>query len=128
MMEYYRNTDQSGTRVQALLCDRFVVTELSSDFSLPDYQPEIKRLLRVRATVAPPDKYIGAGSAEFSGTVDYSIVYAGNDGALYCTTQTGEYSFNTPVEMSADIELGDGLLCDVESVAEMATGRVMAPR
>lgn len=127
-MDNYRSMERSGARVQATVCDRQVVTELASDFSLPDYQPEIKRLLRVRATVAPPDKYIGAGSAEFSGTVDYSILYAGNDGALYCASQAGEYQFNVPVEMSADFEVGDGLVCDVETVPDLATGRVIAPR
>ncbi|MBQ8310340.1 MAG: hypothetical protein IJX80_04925 [Clostridia bacterium] len=127
-MDNYRNMEQGGARVQATLCDRQVVTELSSDFSLPDYQPEVKRLLRVRATVAPPDKYIGVGSAEFSGTVDYSILYAGNDGALYCASQTGEYQFNVPVEMTSDFEIGDGLICDVETVPDLTTGRVVAPR
>ncbi|MBQ7336448.1 MAG: hypothetical protein IJW92_08255 [Clostridia bacterium] len=120
--------EEACVRVQAALCDKQVMTELSSDFSLPDYQPEIKRLLRVRATVAPPDKYIGAGSAEFSGTVDYSILYSANDGALYCATQTGEYQFSIPMEMASDFELGDGVFCDVETVPDMTVGRVAAPR
>ena len=33
--------------LELLLSDRSVISELSSDFSLSDYQPEIKRLLRV---------------------------------------------------------------------------------
>ena len=36
-------------RMQAPLGERQIVTELSEDFDLPDYQPEIKRLLRVQA-------------------------------------------------------------------------------
>lgn len=127
-MDNYRSVERGGARVQASLCDRQVVTEVSSDFSLPDYQPEIKRLLRVHATVSPPDKYVGTGNAEFSGTVDYNILYAGNDGALCCVTQTGEYQFNVPVEMTSDFEIGDGLVCDVETVPDLATGRVAAPR
>lgn len=126
-MESYIKATQER-RMQATVCDRQIVTELTSDFSLPDYQPEIKRLLRVRATVLPPDKYVGAGSAEISGTVDYSILYAGNDGALYAVNQSEEYHCAAPIELTAAFDVGEGLLCDAESVAELAVGRVMAPR
>lgn len=127
-MNDYRSTETGRTRVQAPICDRQVITELSSDFSLPDYQPEIKRLLRVSATVAPPDKYIGAGSAEFSGTVDYTILYSGNDGALYCATQTGSYQFSVPMELTSDFDPGDGVICDLDTIPDMTVGRVAAPR
>ena len=127
-MDNYIKIEAGGARIQDLLCDRQNVTELSGDFSLPDYQPEIKRLLRVKATVSPPDKYIGAGNADFSGMIDYCILYAGNDGALYCANESQEYQFSVPLEMTSDFDLGDGLVCDVETAADMVTGRVVAPR
>ena len=127
-MEYNQKTEAMGARMQEMLCDRSVMTELASDFSLPDYQPEIKRLLRITATVSPADQYIGAGNAELSGTVDYHILYAGNDGELYCANQTGDYRFSCPIEMKDRFDLGDGILCDCETVAETPVGRVMAPR
>lgn len=127
-MDNYIKENRGGIRVQAPICDRQIVSELSADFSLPDYQPEIKRLLRVSATVMPADRYIGAGNAEFSGTVDYNVLYAGNDGALYCTTQTGEYQFTCPVEMTSDFELNEGITCDVDTVTDTVVGRVAAPR
>ena len=101
-MNRYEKEGLNTIRIQSPMGDRQIVTELAEDFSLPDYQPEIKRLLRVKATVSPADKYIGAGSAECSGTVDYCILYSGNDGGLYCTNQTGEYRFTAPVELPAD--------------------------
>ncbi len=127
-MDNYKNMGIGGTRMPSELCDKTVTTELSTDFTLPDYQPEIKRLLRVRTTVSPAEKYIGMGSAEFSGTVDYAILYAGNDGALYCANQSGEYRFTCPIEASTDFDLSEGLTCDVETVAETAMGRVAGPR
>lgn len=120
--------EERGVRMQSPVCDRQVGVDLSSDFSLPDYQPEIKRLLRVRAVVSPVDKYVGAGNAQFSGTVDYCILYSGNDGALYSATQTEEYQFSVPVEMTSDFEIGEGVLCDVEIAPETVSGRVAAPR
>lgn len=83
-------------RMQAPLGERQIVTELSEDFDLPDYQPEIKRLLRVQARVSSADTYIGAGNAECSGTVDYSILYSGADGTLYCASQTGSTALRSP--------------------------------
>lgn len=127
-MDNVKTMEKGGVRFRAPLCDRRVVTEISSDFSLPDYQPEIKRLLSVRTTVSPTDKYVGANEAEFSGTVGYTILYSGNDGALYCTSQVGEYHFTVPMESTVDFELGDGLVCDVETESEASAGRVIAPR
>lgn len=127
-MEYNQKTEAMGARMQEMFCDRSVMTELASDFSLPDYQPEIKRLLRITATVSPADQYIGVGNAELSGTVDYHILYAGNDGALYCANQTGEYRFSCPIEMNERFDPSDGILCDCETIAESPVGRVVAPR
>ena len=126
-MDNYQKS-RGAVRVQVPICDKQTVTELSSDFSLPDYQPQIKRLLRVCATVSPPDRYVGSGRAEFSGNVDYSILYSGNDGALYCATERADYQWSVPVEMTADIDLNEGFVCDVDVVPDIATGRVIAPR
>lgn len=124
-----KKTEQrQTTRIQAPLEERQIVTELSEDFDLPDYRPEIKRLLRVQAKASFADTYIGAGSAECSGTVEYSVLYSGADGAIYCVTQTGEYHFAFPVELPADFDAGEGLICDVESHPENVAGRVTAPR
>ena len=127
-MEHYSKEPRTSVRMQVPLCDRRGVTELSADFSLPDYRPEIKRLLRVRATVLPPDKYIGAGNADFSGSIEYSILYSGNDGALYCINEIGEYQFGVPLEIASDVDLNDGMTCDVDLLTESVTGRVAAPR
>ena len=127
-MEHYQKETHSCLRMQVPLCDRSGLTELSADFSLPDYLPEIKRLLRVRATVLPPDKYIGAGNADFTGAIEYAILYSDNEGALYCVTENGEYQFGVPLETVADIDLNDGMTCDADIVPETVSGRVAAPR
>ena len=120
--------EEKNVRIQVPICDRTQSTDLTMDVSLPDYQPEIKRLLRVRATVHPADKYIGAGSTELSGVIDYVILYAGNDNALYSATQTGEYRFSVPVEMPSDYDRSEGILCDTEVRPDMVSGRVVSPR
>ena len=127
-MEHMKKNPPLGMRVQRSVCDKQIVTDVTSEISLPDYCPEVKRLLRVRATVMPPEKYLGASGAQFSGKVEYSVLYAGNDGKLYSLSHADEYRFEVPLELPSDMELGEGLICYADSVSESCNGRVAAPR
>lgn len=122
------NKQASGAGVQLLLCDRENVTEITSDCSLPDYQPEIKRLLRVSTRVRPSQKYVGTESVEVFGGLDFLILYAGNDGMLYSFVQSEDYRFAVPVEIGEAFDAGEGLSCLAEVSAEASGGRVAAPR
>ena len=55
------------------------VGEVSEEFSLPDYVPEVRRILTVRASALPESKYLNdTGSPiclELGGTVAYSVIY-----------------------------------------------------
>ena len=115
-------------RMQGKIAEREVLTDLSDDFALPDYQPPVKRLLRVRATVHPADTYIGGGNAELTGVVDYFVLYAAEDGGIYNTQQTGEYRFSVPVEFPEGFDPAEGLTCDAEVLPESVTGRAAGPR
>lgn len=119
-MNSYQNTEG----MQIPLCDKTVLTEVAGDFSLPDYQPEIKRLLRIRPCVLPASHYAGAGNAEFSGTLDYYVLYMGNDGGLYCAPLHTEYAISVPFEEGQ----GGVSLCMADVVPESVVGRVSAPR
>lgn len=133
MDEFYTRTKEKeegrGTlRLQLPLFDRTITSEVTGDFSLPDYQPEIKRLLRVSATLQPPTHYIGGGSVEFSGVVDFCMLYAAPDGQLYCFPASSEYSFRLPLEAGVAFDLGDAPVCYAMCEAESTSGRVGGPR
>ena len=68
-------TPTESLQYQNLLLDRILTQDITQELSLPDYQPEIKRLLRVNATIQPPTRYIGGGNIEFSGNVDFTVLY-----------------------------------------------------
>lgn len=123
-----RGDERWARRLPSVLCERQNTTELSSDIALSDYQPEILRLLRIRATVLPPDTYIGASGVELSGTVEYFILYCGRDGALYSASHTEEYRFSTPCEFPSDMIAEEGIVCDADCVAENPVCRVAGPR
>lgn len=127
-MDNYTKSDSAALRVQTLLCDKQEMSEVTCEVSLPDYRPEVKRLVRVSATVAPPARYVGAANTELSGSVDFCILYTGNDGALYSTAHTAQYRIGIPTEIPADAVPGEGLVCDADIWAEPCNARVLAPR
>lgn len=119
-----------GGYIQLPICDKTAVSETTADFTLPDYQPEIKRLLRVSASVLPPSKYIGDRECELAGNIDYYVLYTGSDNALYLAPLTGDYKIGVPMEAS-DGEDGGYLSEPRSSVTvstDMISGRVTAPR
>ena len=130
-MENNYNEQKNTLRVQTALCDRQIVTELASDFSLPDYQPEIKRLLRIETNVLPPNRFAGGDGVELSGTLDYYVLYMGHDNAVYCAPLSTEYRMTAEPdaeEKGLMAAAGEPLVCLCDAVAETPTGRVTAPR
>lgn len=129
MDNYTKRNDESFLRrAPAILCERQGVSEMACEVTLSDYQPEIQRLLRVRATVLPPDTYLGAGSAEAFGTVEYSFLYCGTDGALYSAGHSAQYRATHPMEIPTDALTEEGISCDAACFAEEPVCRVTGPR
>ena len=112
------------TKTRVPVCDKSIVTELSDDFTLPDYRAEIRRLLRISATLPAPSAYTGGGNAEFSGDVVYKILYVGGDSKLHSADLVALY------EVSAELEgeEREGLAATDEIEIESIVGRVSAPR
>lgn len=107
--------------------DKTVTTELSGDFTLPDYQPEIKRLLRVSASVLPPSKYISDHEAELAGNIDYYVFYTGSDNRIYCAPLTAEYKIDIPIDRD-NMERLDNMNAMAVISPDMISGRVTSPR
>ena len=112
-----------GQWVTVPMCDRTLNAEVSGDFTFPDYQPELRRLLSVTPTVLPPAKYVGSGRAELNGTVDFLVLYVGGDGELYSVPLSSEYS----VQMDS-VDLNSGVMIFATPVCESVNTRVSAPR
>lgn len=114
--------------VQVSLCDRIITTDLGGDFSLPDYQPEIRRLLRIGASATPPARYAGGNGMDLAGTVDYFVLYMGNDDQVYCAPLSAEYRMQAPFDADAGENVSEPFVCVCDVCAEGAAGRVTAPR
>ena len=123
-MEKYNSTDNQKQLIKMSVCDKRINKEISGDFTLPDYQPEIKRLLRIGAEVLTPECSFGINDCEISGNIDYYVIYLGADNQMYCAPLTGEYRMTLPLDD------GMGLFYDGDAsvVCELVSGRVTAKR
>lgn len=132
---YDLHTAADAAAIQLPICHKVVNHDISGDFSLPDYQPEIKRLLRIGTSILPPERYATRDSLELNGTMDYFVLYTGNDDQLYCAPLTTDYQINVPLGEERDrnggvpsLWSGEDVTCTCDIAADPVTGRVTAPR
>ncbi len=98
--------------------------EVSEEFSLPDYVPEIRKLLLIRAQALPESKYISQTSVpptlELGGTATYSIIYTSENGELCALPLSSSYDAKTNINSNGSVF--------VDTEIENCTARVTAPR
>ena len=106
--------------------DTGTTVDLNEDFTLPDYQPEMRRVIGVRATPTVDGKYLSGEELEADGGVTYTVLYMDGSGKIAQTSQTSTYTGHIPLKSEDDIYgAGDIVL---SSEAENVTCRVTAPR
>ena len=127
-MENYNKGEFVPEQFRICVCDKKESAELSEEFTLPDYQPEINKLLKIHAVLTPPVQYIGAGKVELSGSVCYDVLYCGEDGQLYSSRVTSDYSMNTDVKDVEGADMSTGVSICAKVYPESVVGRVTAPR
>ncbi len=73
-----------------------VALECSLEHTLPDYMPEIRKILRVDARPIEGGRYMEDGRAEFSGIVAFTVVYTGAEGKPTALSLNGDYTVSAP--------------------------------
>lgn len=101
--------------------DTQVAHEVSEEFSLPDYVPEVRRVLCVRAQVLPESKYLSDNTLEFGGTVTYSIIYTDDEGKLCALPLSSSYEAKTEVNSDTGSTI-------ISTMIDNTACRVIAPR
>ena len=110
------------------MCDKTVTHETSGDFIIPDYQPELRRLLGVSERVLPPARYVSGKGVECNGTVDYTVLYMGADGGVYSLSVSSEYELCVPIDNVDCFELSEGSSVAIHTRCDGTTARVTSPR
>ena len=117
-----------GSRITMSLTQREVNNDISEDVTLPDYLPEIRKVLYVRESALPPAKFISGGKVDVSGVIDYTLLYVSGDGRLCSAPVSAEYSFSLPLDNMSDYEISEGLTVMAHTFCENTSVRVSAPR
>ncbi len=99
--------------------------ETSEEYLLPDYMPQVQRVISVRATALPESRFLTGKALEFGGTLAYSVLYMGEGGEIYCAPLTSEYTASASLGENAAV---DAASIGVDTTVENVTCRVTAPR
>lgn len=67
--------------------------ESSAEYILPDYNPDVRKLLYTSCEVKPAGKFSADEQVDFSGIVEYRCVYADKDGELSEVSFTSDYEY-----------------------------------
>ena len=117
-----------GLFLQMPVCDGVFHSEISSDFTLPDYKSEIRKLLSTKAKILPPRQYIGNKNANIEGEIIYKILYVSTDGLLYSATLSDKYAFNMEFDFDPNSINTDDITLNCYCECESINTRVGGPR
>lgn len=123
-MENSTKERSDAVRLLEISDDTAINHEVSEEFSLPDYVPEVRKILLTRAQVLPESKYVSDTTTpptlELGGTVTYSIIYTNEEGMLCALPLNSSYEAKAPI-------LANGATF-IDTTVENCTTRVTAPR
>lgn len=126
-MNMEQNVRGEAASLMSRLCEKRVTREISSDYLIPDTQPEARRVLVVTERLLPPEKYVGPSSVECNGVIDYRVVYLGVDGGLWGVCFSSEYELEAPMD-SRRADTSGGVSVVVNTFCEGSSARVSAGR
>ncbi|MBQ8839710.1 MAG: LysM peptidoglycan-binding domain-containing protein [Clostridia bacterium] len=95
--------------------------DISEEFSLPDYVPEVRRVLCVMADALPESKYLQGNMLELGGSVTYSLIYTDDEGNLNALPLNSSYETKLALPQNAHLTL-------VDAQVDSTTYKVTAPR
>ena len=124
MREEWKEEKRQAERETVLhdVCPESILCEASGEYTLPDYRPEIRKILFVRAVAMPAGQYKNGDKAAFAGAVSHTVFYADSEGKPAAVTLEADYEFSLP--------LPEGCTCtlQVDSRAENTACRLFGPR
>lgn len=108
------------------ICEKNMSGDFITELSMPDYEPEIRRLLRVDLTLTPAMGFFDTNKVGMNGEIIYNILYMGNDGALYSTRTRESYELAEAFKPSEKSTEPVCVIC--EAIPESLVSRATAPR
>ena len=103
---------------------RTETVEVSEDFSLPDYVPEVRRVLGVVRDATADNGFRDGATYLQEGNVCYTVFYLGEDGQVTSVPLSSAYSAKVPLpeDFAAEEEYS---VCSVEGPATPSVYRLL---
>ena len=122
-MAMHSKENQRGNTILVKTFEDTSHNEISAEYNLPDYLPDINRLLKVSAKITENAHFLSGDVLEYDGKLKCTILYATGDGDLKSAEFERDFSGN----MSVSGTSGD---CDIRFDADIETVscRLMNPR
>lgn len=98
-------------------------SDISEEYILPDYLPDIRKILLVKSIITNKEISATEGSVGIDGNVSLNVVYVGNSGEIGCIKQTYSFSDNIRSENIYD----DSVISSVFELKNRSV-RAMGPR
>ena len=110
---------------QIIGTDTVIYHDTGEEYSLPDYVPEVRRVLCTLAQPLPESRYISEGQEgdkiDFSGSITYSLIYISEDGELCAVPLNSNYEGRGQISKSSKAVI-------IDTEVDNVTCRVIAPR
>jgi hypothetical protein len=82
MLELFSSSKEEKNCLLTDSAGETLFAECAEDFVLPDYLPEIRKLIRVDALPVSTGHFVGSEEVEFAGQVRYTLLYTDAEGKL----------------------------------------------
>lgn len=105
-----------GREIHGLRC------ESVGEYSLPDYNGDVKKILLIKSKVFPAGKFVGEDSLEFSGTVGYEVVYVDAENSVT------HAEFSTDYDAAVKVDSASYIDSDVKTSVSHCNMRLIGPR
>ena len=99
-----------------------VYTETGTDYSLPDYNGDIKKVFYATAAVLPSASFVDGDVINASGTVNYDVIYLDSENNMDILSFSSEYEF--PIKVDSEKLLSS----DIETKVSNFSYRLFGPR
>ena len=94
--------------------------ESTGDYTLPDYNTDVRRVLETKVEVVDSTCFVNGDSADVSGTVNYEVLYLDSDGEL--ASCTFAVDFDTSVKCNGENTVGALACCRVDGYSVRLVG------
>ncbi len=82
---------------QKALLDTEMYTESVGDYILPDYDPEIRKILAVRTVLLDGERYETDGRVNCTGTLSHRVIYTDGEGKPSSVELNADYDYALPL-------------------------------